>query len=113
MLCPTFVFRFLEQIESEGSFLHAVTWHEWASVNQNYYLWFNSFTHSRYTLSNKAKQEEYTELSTFDHCLKNLFGIGKFINLSGYHGELWLGETADAYDGGVYGASNTYLGGFL
>ena len=50
---------------------------------------------------------------TLDLCLSNLIEIGFVFELSGYHGELWLGETADAYDGGVNGASNTYLGGFL
>ena len=33
--------------------------------------------------------------------------------LAGFKGEIWLGETADAFAGGVYGISDSYLAGFL
>ena len=33
--------------------------------------------------------------------------------LTGFKGEIWLGETADAFDGGINGISDSYLAGFL
>ena len=66
-----------------------------------------------YYFGNTGTEEMYTNLTIMNSFLFKAGHIVFLAKLAGFKGEIWLGETADAYDGGVNGISDSYLAGFL
>ena len=55
----------------------------------------------------------YTDLKIMNSFSIKAGQVALRAHLAGFKGEIWLGETADAFDGGVNGISDSYLAGFL
>ena len=66
-----------------------------------------------YYFGQNGTQAMYTDLDVMNSFLDKAGHIAFLANLAGFKGEIWLGETADAFGGGLSGISDSYLAGFL
>ena len=55
----------------------------------------------------------FTDLKIMNNFVIKAGIITLIAKFTGLKGEIWLGETADAFNGGVDGISDSYLAGFL
>ena len=71
------------------------------------------FITSSYYFGNNGTSTMYTDVNIMNKFLIKAGITHLLAELAGFKGEIWLGETADAFGGGVNGISDSYLAGFL
>ena len=60
-----------------------------------------------------AKEDDFISISKLDGFIGNSLFAAQMVQELQPSAELWLGETATAYDGGTDGLSDAYIAGFM